>query len=520
MMKSLLLSLLAYCAITNVSAQNFSLNNQVLFGSSGTEYLSNVIHTSDGGFLIVSQSNTNGGDRLNTTYGGFDYWVVKLNNSSVVQWEKSFGGSGDDFVTGAIELSSGNFLIHGYSNSPISGVKSTAGYGGNDFWVIEISNNGSYITDQTFGSTANDALTSVVQMNGKYYLAGESFGGVDGVKTLPSFGQSDIWLIETDLSFNILSQKVFGGDKSEYGALMKNINDTLTIVCTSYSDVSGNKTAPLYGINNGWLFKLDVVNDIYKEVTLGGTGSETINDFVWFDNSYVLIGATDSPPSGTKTCQMHGIIDGWLIRLDVNFNNMYQFGFGNSNMNGFLKLGTRTNGKLFIVGNTNETPYQYRTDPDYGMADAYLIGLDSSLVYEWDFSWGGTKSESLVAVFEPYHNEFVFFGYSGSSNSGSIDVSNHGVNTDDIYWGKITSLLSTNSFKISNVEIFPNPAHDVLIIRSLDEEMSDIKIYSSQGKLILEIVMPDKELNIDLNQLNQGSYFVEINNKMYSIVKE
>jgi hypothetical protein len=54
-------------------------------------------------------------------------------------WEISFGGSADDDLYGVEPLAGGGYLLAGYSYSGISGNKTVANFGSSDFWVVKLS---------------------------------------------------------------------------------------------------------------------------------------------------------------------------------------------------------------------------------------------------------------------------------------------------------------------------------------------------------------------------------------------
>src|SRR5215831_13308088 len=65
------------------------------YGGSGTESCLDVENTSDGGYIFAGYTNSNDGD-VSGNHGGYDLWVVKLNSSGKIQWQKCLGGSGDE----------------------------------------------------------------------------------------------------------------------------------------------------------------------------------------------------------------------------------------------------------------------------------------------------------------------------------------------------------------------------------------------------------------------------------------
>jgi len=91
-----------------------------------------------------------------------DYWLVKIKADGRKDWDKTVGGTQDDNLKSAFQLSDSNFLLFGSSFSGISGDKSVTTRGGADYWVVKLDNNISYKKEQiiTFGSiTYKDYLS-------------------------------------------------------------------------------------------------------------------------------------------------------------------------------------------------------------------------------------------------------------------------------------------------------------------------------------------------------------------------
>ncbi len=54
------------------------------------------------------------------------------------QWEQVFGGSARDELTCLRPTSDGGYILGGFSQSGVSGNKTTANFGGRDFWLIKL----------------------------------------------------------------------------------------------------------------------------------------------------------------------------------------------------------------------------------------------------------------------------------------------------------------------------------------------------------------------------------------------
>ena len=60
------------------------------------------------------------------------------------------------------------------------------------------------------------------------------------------------------------------------------------------------------------------------------------------------------------------------------------------------------------------------------------------------------------------------------------------------------------------VEVFPNPAKDVLNIKSALQSIQNIRIFDINSKLILNKIHNDKFLNLNTTEMPSGTYFIEM----------
>ncbi len=112
---------------------------QRTLGGSGEDQLFSLFQTMDGGYITGGASASGiSGERTEASNGGFDYWMLKLNLSGGIQWQKAFGGSGDDYLRVIRPTSDRGYILGGYSNSPVSGDKAEGTRGGSDFWIIKL----------------------------------------------------------------------------------------------------------------------------------------------------------------------------------------------------------------------------------------------------------------------------------------------------------------------------------------------------------------------------------------------
>jgi hypothetical protein len=147
---------------------------------------------------------------------------------------------------------------------------------------------------KSIGGNGEDVLPFTIKSptNDGYFMIGNSTSGISGDKTDTNRGFSDIWLVKTDLDFNVLWDKTYGGDgiDQSYGAIIE--NNKIYIFATSTSSISGEKTTQIFGapeFADLWLLCLDLTGNIINyNVTQVFDNSSIINNSVRFNVSYNL----------------------------------------------------------------------------------------------------------------------------------------------------------------------------------------------------------------------------------------
>ena len=96
-------------------------------------------HSADGGYLLGGFSDSGlGADKSEVSRGNRDYWVMKIDAVGNKLWDKTFGGSNDDYLISIAPSADGGYLLGGDSNSGIGADKSEASRSGYDYWVVKI----------------------------------------------------------------------------------------------------------------------------------------------------------------------------------------------------------------------------------------------------------------------------------------------------------------------------------------------------------------------------------------------
>ncbi|MDR2458041.1 MAG: hypothetical protein LBD41_06140, partial [Clostridiales Family XIII bacterium] len=123
-----------------------------LNGSFGN-YANSIQLTSDGGYIIAVYSNSNDGD-VTGNHGSYDYSIVKLNSLGTIQWQKSLGGSNHDSANSIQQTSDGGFIIAGQSESNDGDV--TGNHGSQDYWIVKLDSLGTIQWQKSLGGSEYD----------------------------------------------------------------------------------------------------------------------------------------------------------------------------------------------------------------------------------------------------------------------------------------------------------------------------------------------------------------------------
>ncbi len=175
-------------------------------GGINQEDLVTILLTSDGGYLLGgSSSSDSSGNKMQNSKGGFDFWIIQLNSDGVKQWDKTYGGDGDDFLSQIFKTNDGGYILGGYSTSKKSGDKGQNSFGQEDYWILKVDSAWVKQWDKTFGASEKDQFDGIIQtLDNGFLIYGISWSGIaGGTKTENNLGFFQEWVIKTDSSFKI-----------------------------------------------------------------------------------------------------------------------------------------------------------------------------------------------------------------------------------------------------------------------------------------------------------------------------
>ncbi|GAB3643723.1 hypothetical protein GCM10027423_43600 [Spirosoma arcticum] len=404
------------------------------FGGSNFDALYSIVATPEGGFLLSGYSNSSvSGDKTADSRGGNDYWLIKINANGVKQWDKTFGGSSNDyFPSGIVATSDGGFLVGGTSDSPASGDKTADSKGGNDYWLIKINVNGVKQWDKTFGGSGNDNLSSIVATaDGGFLVGGYSQSPASGDKTEDGKGAGDYWLIKINVNGVKQWDKTFGGSSDDnLHSIVATADGGFLVGGESQSSASGDKTENRRGNNSlttdYWLIKINGSGVKQWDKTFGGSGNDNLSSIVaTSDGGFWVGGSSDSPASGDKMEEGKGFNDCWLIKINGSGVKQWDKTFGGPGFDYLRSMVATADGGGLVGGDSGSSASGDKTENSKGFGDYWLIKINGSGVKQWDKTFGGAESDYLRSIIATADGGFLVGGESDSPASGDKTENSH-----------------------------------------------------------------------------------------------
>lgn len=499
---------------------------QNTIGGDGIDELFAIKQTLDGGYILGGESlSSSSFDKSENNKGASDCWVVKLDSIGNIEWENSYGGAGTEHLYSLDISFDGGYIIGASSHSGIGEDKSEPNKGADDFWVIKLNESGSIIWDKTIGGDSWDIIRSIATtIDSNYIVFGYSNSGISGDKTENNFGYEDYWLIKLNPEGEILWQNTIGGSSIDIGiSVTQKNNGNFLIGGYSFSGISGDKTDSLRGDSDFWIVELDSLGIILWDKTLGGDGKDLLANFIETDDDAYLVGGTGyCNLTGDITDLGNGSTEFWLIKLcgdlktindSMCIGSHYVLPDGNlvTEPGEYSVVLTNENGCDSII---KIMLTLHNVDTLINFVNGELVANDSlSVFYQWIDCAHNTPIENAT--------DFYYKPPSTGTYAVIITDSFGCIDTSECFEVLVES--TTFSAFDFNASIYPNPANDLLTIET-NKQIPDalIEIITVDNKSVYSSKLISSKTLIILPELPSGFYYLKVKSKskiyLYKII--
>lgn len=210
------------------------------------------------GFIICGESASTTGDII-CNYGKDDVNLMKIDNAGNLVWQQNLGGSHNDEGRRAIPSLYGGYIVLGSTQSIDSDVVDNTKADSTEIWVVKINDTGNVEWQKTLGGSNLDAGYDIAQAsNGDYILTGYTMSA-DGDMT-GHHGVTDVFVAALYADGSYKWKKTIGSTKGDMGYFVVPTGDGGCMVAGvthgNDSDGTGNGYHTLSNHNDIWLIKL------------------------------------------------------------------------------------------------------------------------------------------------------------------------------------------------------------------------------------------------------------------------
>jgi uncharacterized repeat protein (TIGR01451 family) len=455
-MRVLLLPLLLISFSSFLFAQSSTVLMQRCLGDSSNTSLLCLTKTIDGGYISGGWVTANGGDVSGYKGGLRDGWIVKLNQSGGIDWQRCFGGSSRDIVYDIIQSGDGGYIVTGSTSSydgDISSTHSAPGKVAEDAFIAKLSSAGQTEWVKCYGGNYIDEFKKIiVTADGGFLCAGSTQSGdgdVTGYHAAVYPAQAkDVWVVKTDASGILQWNRAYGAGYTDQATDIVPTADGNYIIGAAGLGYGAGDLGTGYGGADVWLIKITANGNIIWQKLYGGSQDEhgptiipaTDGGFVMAFLTYSNDGMCSKNHSAGP-----GITDIGMIKIaddgSVVWSNCYgggaydwygNLGYSDDKRGGLI--GTVDGGYL-LCGSTSSTDGQVTglhgpkvlgsigdnyTQVYEGNDDAWVVKINQAGNLQWQKVLGGTVYDYGQAVTVGADaSQFVVLGNVGS-NDGDV----------------------------------------------------------------------------------------------------
>jgi hypothetical protein len=283
-------------------------------GNSTLDYnnvkLTGVVPASDGGFLLCGHGN-----KSRVYPYDSDTWIAKTDVNGNLQWQKTIGGAGFDYLKCILRADDGGYYIGGSSSSK-DGDISDGNNGSDDFWLLKITAGGAKVWDKTYGGSGSEKMEYMLRTSDGGLLLGGTIDGPAGGDVTKG-GQADLWMVRTDANGSKLWDKTLGGAGIEYLSTMLAVADGFLLGGATTSGGSGDITDANNGDRDFLILKTDQQGNRMWDKSLGGSQQDELYTILPAGDGGLYVGGItySAGGSGDVTEPNNGMTDAWLIKL-------------------------------------------------------------------------------------------------------------------------------------------------------------------------------------------------------------
>lgn len=360
------------------------------FGGSQHDEAIGIEKTHDDGYLILGSSESSDRD-FSQAIGASDIWLLKLNAEGELEWSQSYGGSATDEAKAIISTTDGHFVLLGTTNSIDGDVEPALSNPNQDLWVVKVDTTGQVQWQKRFDSDGdinnasnfiNEAGGLIQTVDGGLAIAGSAY-----VENNDNTSALKFWILKLDLSSgNPMWDRIYGGNNHDVAHdIAENMDGDLIVVgeTRSFDGDITDRDSCLAPINHPecldyWVVKLNDSGQMLFSKTFGGSISDAAFSVQANDDGFILGGYSKSTDGDIGNGNINSE-DAWLLQLSEeadSFSIDWKLNLGSSNRDRSYMFRELSDTAYLMVGFGEKADYDITEQ--FGCRDIWVAKLSNN----------------------------------------------------------------------------------------------------------------------------------------------
>ncbi len=503
----------------NASAQIPEIIWQQCYGTATLDFTFGIAPTENGYMLAIEVES---GEGITNYHGLDDIWIVKIDSTGSMLWEKCFGGSMYDTPRKIINIGNNEFYVFGITGSADGDVQSY-NQGNGDLWVMKINGEGDLLWEKCYGSWGTDGPRDMILTpdGGFAMLARISASGGD---ISNYYGMYDNWVVKCDSLGNIEWEITLGNNGWDNGISMM-VNSAGNIMMIGAAQWHGGlvECYPDGAWADVWIVELDLQGTILAQYCYGGSHYDLGNNLIELEDGYVFIAYThsnDGDVSGLHGPSGDEPNDIWVVRLNEQMEIIWQKCIGGYDYDSPNYITQTADGGFIVIGTTRSNDGDVSGNHSYPgtNSDIWVVKLNENGAIEWQHCYGGFSSQMLE---NPHtilkKSDYNYVIAASTKGSPSFDVQCGSFDDYNAWIFEIalpdTVGVLTPSASANEIKVYPNPATNEVWLQlpaNMQQAIMQVELISPTGRLIYTSKAEGEFHKIELKHLPPGLYLIRL----------
>ena len=423
-------------------------------GGTSSDYIYSVSETSDGGIIAGGMFYANsinlGNGIILTRNGSSEGMIIKYDEKGIVQWAKTIGGNGSDYIYSVAETIDEGYVAGGYFYNGTIELENEIiinNKGANDGVIIKYTPvevpEAVIKQAKAIGGNSNDTIQSVTATSDGGYIVGGYFQSssidLENEITITKHTSNDGMIIKYDKNGIIEWAKVVGGDNNDFIYSVIETRDRGYIAVGHFGshniDLGNEITISQVGLGSfdGMIIKYDEDGNAKWAKVIGGDNNDYITSVAETSDGEIILGGyflSDSIDlENGVTLSNSGVKneDGMVIKCDENGSLKWAKTINGTNSEFVYSVDSTTDGGVIVGGTFGSSNVDLgegvilTNHGSTGSTDGLIIKYDENGNLVWTKAIGGTTSEAIYSV-DATNDEGIIVG--GNFYGEDIDLEN------------------------------------------------------------------------------------------------